>query len=381
MDQTPDARSWTFLSNHAQALISIADNPDVRIRDIAGRIGITERATQSIVNDLVEAGYVSRRRIGRRNSYTVDTRQPRATGRSRTTAWAACCRRWCRGRTMAPSPTHPGATHPPIAEALPRRLADETRGALDKLATLARTLLDVPICLVSMMGEAGDLVVGADQPCAVLSAEMLRLSETGGGPLVVCDLDDDADLRAATASRPDVRSLAVVPLLTNGGGLIGLLCVADRLRGPRAWSEIDMRLLTSLAAAAAAQVEVAIVSDRHQAAALRYRALLDSMPEAVILVFDQDLRYQVASGQALSRSGYDPAALIGRRLEETVTPQQAERLLPHYRAGLRGHRHEFEQTTASGVVFRVEIVPVPDRDGAIRAVMAVARELDAAQAA
>ena len=380
MDQTPDARSWTFLSNHAQALISIADNPDVRIRDIAGRIGITERATQSIVNDLVEAGYVSRRRIGRRNSYTVDTRQPlrhRALAHNSVGSLLSSLVPW---KDDGPEPDiTPAPANPPIAEALPRGLADETRGALDKLATLARTLLDVPICLVSMMGEAGDLVVGADQPCAVLTAEILRLSEAGGGPLVVCDLDDDADLRAATASRPDVRSLAVVPLLTNGGGLIGLLCVADRR--PRAWSEMDVRLLTSLAAAAAAQVEVAIVSDRHQAAALRYRALLDSMPEAVILVFDQDLRYQVASGQALSRSGYDPAALIGRRLEETVTPQQAERLLPHYRAGLRGHRHEFEQTTASGVVFRVEIVPVPDRDGAIRAVMAVAREVDAAQAA
>ena len=49
-------------------------NPDERLRDIAQTVGITERAAQRIVNDLVEAGYVTRKRIGRRNHYTVDGR-------------------------------------------------------------------------------------------------------------------------------------------------------------------------------------------------------------------------------------------------------------------------------------------------------------------
>ena len=63
--------SWTFLSHHAQVLLCIARDPDVRLRDIATAVGITERAVQAIVNDLVDAGYVDRARVGRRNHYAV----------------------------------------------------------------------------------------------------------------------------------------------------------------------------------------------------------------------------------------------------------------------------------------------------------------------
>jgi hypothetical protein len=62
---------WTFLTNHAHVLVCIAREPGVRLRDVAERVGITERATQGIVSDLVEAGYVSRTRVGRRNQYAV----------------------------------------------------------------------------------------------------------------------------------------------------------------------------------------------------------------------------------------------------------------------------------------------------------------------
>jgi len=62
---------FRFLSNHGMVLLSLAQDPRVRMRDIADGIGITERAAQRIVADLVEAGYVSRERDGRRNVYTV----------------------------------------------------------------------------------------------------------------------------------------------------------------------------------------------------------------------------------------------------------------------------------------------------------------------
>ncbi len=62
---------WTFLTNHAHVLVCIARDPGIRLRDVADRVGITERATQGIVSDLVEAGYVSRTRVGRRNHYAV----------------------------------------------------------------------------------------------------------------------------------------------------------------------------------------------------------------------------------------------------------------------------------------------------------------------
>jgi CTP-dependent riboflavin kinase len=63
---------WTFLTNHAQVLVSIARDPGVRLRDIGERVGITERAAHRIVVELADAGYITRRRNGRRNTYTVN---------------------------------------------------------------------------------------------------------------------------------------------------------------------------------------------------------------------------------------------------------------------------------------------------------------------
>ena len=69
-------RTWTFLSNHAHALVCIAQDPGIRVQDIADRVGITLRAAQSIVGDLAEAGYLTRTRVGRRNRYEVHTDRP-----------------------------------------------------------------------------------------------------------------------------------------------------------------------------------------------------------------------------------------------------------------------------------------------------------------
>jgi predicted ArsR family transcriptional regulator len=63
---------WHFVSNHGQVLLCIASNPDIRLRDIAQRVGITERAAQRIVADLAHEGYVTRTRSGRRNQYTIN---------------------------------------------------------------------------------------------------------------------------------------------------------------------------------------------------------------------------------------------------------------------------------------------------------------------
>lgn len=63
---------WTFVTNHTRVLLSIARQPDVRLRDVAEEVGITERAVQRIVRDLVEAGFLERERVGRRNRYVVN---------------------------------------------------------------------------------------------------------------------------------------------------------------------------------------------------------------------------------------------------------------------------------------------------------------------
>lgn len=65
--------AWTFLTNHSHVLICLAGQPDLRLRDVAARVGITERAVQRIVADLEEAGVLTRSRDGRRNQYHITT--------------------------------------------------------------------------------------------------------------------------------------------------------------------------------------------------------------------------------------------------------------------------------------------------------------------
>ena len=71
--QSPDAPRWTFLTHHARVLLEIARDPEIRLREIAIGIGITERTVQTIVNDLDEAGYLTRERVGRHNRYQLNT--------------------------------------------------------------------------------------------------------------------------------------------------------------------------------------------------------------------------------------------------------------------------------------------------------------------
>lgn len=70
------SQNWTFFTNHAHVLLVLSQDADVRIRDLAALVGITERAVQRILHDLVEDGYVQVQKSGRRNHYTVRTDQP-----------------------------------------------------------------------------------------------------------------------------------------------------------------------------------------------------------------------------------------------------------------------------------------------------------------
>ena len=68
--------TWTFLTNHARALLCIAHDPGVRLRDIAASLGITERSAYGIVTDLAKAGYVIKQKDGRRNRYQIQAHLP-----------------------------------------------------------------------------------------------------------------------------------------------------------------------------------------------------------------------------------------------------------------------------------------------------------------
>lgn len=67
---------WTIFSNHAHVLVCIARNPEETVREIARKVGITERAVQRILGDLEEGGVITRERTGRKNSYTLSLNRP-----------------------------------------------------------------------------------------------------------------------------------------------------------------------------------------------------------------------------------------------------------------------------------------------------------------
>ncbi len=85
-DPRPDERRWTFLTNHGHVLVALSRDPELRQRDIADLVGITEGAVQRILHELIEAGYLEVRRVGRRNTYEVHAefglRHPLEAGRT-----------------------------------------------------------------------------------------------------------------------------------------------------------------------------------------------------------------------------------------------------------------------------------------------------------
>lgn len=70
------SRGWTFLTNHTHVLLVLYRDPDLRQREIAQLVGITEGAVQRILHDLEDGGYIARSKIGRRNHYTVNPELP-----------------------------------------------------------------------------------------------------------------------------------------------------------------------------------------------------------------------------------------------------------------------------------------------------------------
>jgi len=64
-------KRWTFLTNYGHVLLCIAADPSIRLIDIAGQVGITERSTQRIVADLIDEGYLKHSKVGRRNQYQI----------------------------------------------------------------------------------------------------------------------------------------------------------------------------------------------------------------------------------------------------------------------------------------------------------------------
>lgn len=72
--------SFGFLTNHARVLLAIAGDHELRLREIADAVGISERRVHGIVTDLTDSGYLTKHREGRRNRYAIDTERPLGRG-------------------------------------------------------------------------------------------------------------------------------------------------------------------------------------------------------------------------------------------------------------------------------------------------------------
>jgi PAS domain S-box-containing protein len=362
-----DQPRFVLLSNHGHALVAIAESPDLRIREIAARLGITERATQTIVNDLVAGGYVRRTRVGRRNSYTVEADKPfphPALGGSIVGSLLAGVAAWSGDGTGV------------AADAGDDAAAD----GLDRLTALAAALLRAPIGFVATVDAEREIIInGVGVPEHLLRRDLplehalCRHVVATAAPVVIADAGEHPLTRTnPVVTEHGVRAYIGLPLPARTGPPVGSLCVAD-LR-PRRWTSSDVQMLTSLAAAAASQLEIQALGRRHRQAAERYRTLLDSLPETLILVLDRDLRIQTASGAALRRSGLPPAELVGHTLEAVTGGAAVASLRAHYEAGLAGHRHQFVHTAADGRSYAIEVVPLTGPDGTVDSVMSIGRE-------
>jgi DNA-binding Lrp family transcriptional regulator len=383
MSQPAGAPTFMLLSNHGHALVAITEDADARLRDIAERLGITERAAQSIVNDLVDAGYVQRTRVGRRNTYTVDRTQPFphpaleqepiGTLLSSLVAWTS---------DDDPNPAQPttageGDSFEEIADAAAEVDTDE---GLDRLTSLAAWLVHTPVCFVSLIRDETELITsGVGVPDELMRRELpldrsiCQHVISGQEPLVVFDTLEDPVLADNPAVlRYGLRACVGLPLVTSGGITIGSMCAADTQ--PRRWTEADVRMLTSLAMAAASQVEIGILSRGYRDAANRYRTLLETLPDTLIMVFDAEYRLEIASATVHARNSHRPGSIIGRTLDELTTPEEAAALRAHYQAALHGERHRFHYRNPAGLMFDLEVVPLNDADGSVGSFMVVGRE-------
>jgi DNA-binding IclR family transcriptional regulator len=101
---------WSFLTNHARVLLCLAQDPGMRLRDIAAALGITERSAFGIVSDLVAAGYVQKQRDGRRNRYEIRHDLPLAEGAVRERTIGQLVELLADDQVSTESPAEPGAS-------------------------------------------------------------------------------------------------------------------------------------------------------------------------------------------------------------------------------------------------------------------------------
>lgn len=167
-------RKWTFLSTHGDVLLALASKPDLRLREIAEAVGITPRAVQSTVSDLVEAGYLERRREGRRNFYRVRGDRPLDDPGTTDHVVADLIRALVSG--PGTGPPHAGHRHALVLGCSDHRFQEPLRTLQASLGLLSEAEVVLwPGGAASLTGPEGDLIlevmslaVGAEPPKRVV---------------------------------------------------------------------------------------------------------------------------------------------------------------------------------------------------------------------
>jgi DNA-binding Lrp family transcriptional regulator len=166
--------TWSFLSNYGLVLIALARHPDLRIREIAQQVGVSSRAVQTIVSNLVEAGYLERRREGRRNSYRVRGDRPIGAAGVEDHSVADLIRAIVTG--PGTGPPGDGRRHALVLGCSDHRFQEPLRALLASLGLLSRAETVMwPGGAASLTGPEGNLImeimslaVGPEPPARVV---------------------------------------------------------------------------------------------------------------------------------------------------------------------------------------------------------------------
>jgi PAS domain S-box-containing protein len=111
--------------------------------------------------------------------------------------------------------------------------------------------------------------------------------------------------------------------------------------------------------------------------ACAYRMVAEQLPDVAVLVFDRDLRFELATGAAVRDAGWRPEEILGRTLLELLPPGRVEPYAAAFRAALAGERQSFEVdgSRAPGTMWAIDVVPMRGADGAITGGMVFATDV------
>ncbi len=254
----------------------------------------------------------------------------------------------------------------------------------DRIARLAADLFDVPVALVSLVGDDRQwfkAAVGLEKQEVSLDGSFCSHAIQSEGAMIVEDAVADerfADSSLVTGNL-GVRFYAGVPLETPDGYRIGTFCMLDT--EPRTLSAEELDRLDDLAEMVMNELELrreAVAREEAEQALReskqRYQTLVEHFPDGEVFLFNHDLEITLAGGAGLSETALSADGASGIPPRERFPPGVAYELERHLRATLEGERRTYEETHEDRH-YRIRTVPVPDGEGAITGGMVVVQDV------